>query len=139
MAGFIVLNDGRAYAASNWAFRATVEAIAEALPRTSEATNLAEWLRHDPSVQIYYNVDVRELAPANRELFQEAAEVAFKVQKARGPTGWSSPELWDGWINRFSEFLKMIECVRRGEPAHGFNPHMKDTVPPTGQRSGPGW
>lgn len=31
MAGFIVLDDGRAYAAANWAFRAAVDAIAAAM------------------------------------------------------------------------------------------------------------
>src|SRR5450755_3207563 len=97
MAGFIVLNDGRAYAASNWAFRATVEAIAEVLPKTGEGITLAEWLRHDPSVQIYHNIDVRELVPAIRDLFLDAAETAFKVQKAGGPKGWSPTEAWDGW------------------------------------------
>jgi hypothetical protein len=139
MAGFIVLDDGRAYAAANWAFRATVEAIAVALPETTEGTTLANWLRNDPSVQIYYNVDVRELAPASHEMFLAAAEAALQIQKARGPIGWLQPEFWDGWIEGFAELVHMIDCVRRHEPAHKFNPHMRDTLPPTGERIGPGW
>jgi hypothetical protein len=36
MAGFITLEDGRAYAASNWAYAALVERIADALPETDD-------------------------------------------------------------------------------------------------------
>jgi len=139
MAGFIVLDDGRAYAAARWAFRATVAAIAETLPETGEGKALAEWLTNDPNVQIYYNVDVRELTPTNREMFLAAIEAAFQAQKARGSIGWAEPEFWDGWITRFGDLVKMIECVRRGEPANEFNPQMKDIIPATGERSGPGW
>lgn len=139
MAGFIILNDGRAYAAANWAFRATVEAIAEALPVTEEGTRLAEWLRNDPAVQVYHSVDVRELSPTCREMFLSAAESAHQLQMARGPINWSSAEFWDGWIGRFGDLVKMIECVKRGEAAGEFNPHMTDIIPATGDRQGPGW
>jgi hypothetical protein len=44
VAGFIILGDGRAYAASNWAYDRTVEAVAEALPDHREGRALGEWL-----------------------------------------------------------------------------------------------
>ena len=139
MGGFIVLEDGRAYAAANWAFRATVEAIADALPQSTEGMSLAEWLRHDPVVQIYHNIDVRELTPANQEMLLTAIENGLKAEAARGPSDWANPEFWDGWIHRFTDLVKMIESVRRGEQPHEFNPHMTEAIPPTGERNGPGW
>jgi hypothetical protein len=63
MAGFIVLDDGRAYAANNVGFRATVAAIAEALPRSPEGNALSEWLLDENGlVQVHMRKDVRELA-----------------------------------------------------------------------------
>ena len=138
MAGFIVLNDGRAYAAANWAFRGTIEAVVEVLPETDAGTALQEWLTHDTVVTVYHSVDVRELTPPNQVMFLTAVGEAFNVQSARGPIGWPQPEFWDGWIKGFADLVKMIECVRRGEPADNFNPHMTSTLPPTGERNGPG-
>ena len=44
MAGFIVLEDGRAYAANNWSYDAVIERIARALPETSAGRALSDWL-----------------------------------------------------------------------------------------------
>lgn len=139
MAGFIVLEDGRAYAAANWAFRATVESIARALPDTDEGNALAEWIRNDPTVQIYYNVDVRELTAANREMFLGTVARACRAAETDGPSDWNDPAFFDGWIRRFNDLVKMIDCVRRGEPPEEFNPHMRDTLQWSGERRGPGW
>lgn len=45
MAGFITLKDGRAYAASNWAYDADVERIADALPENDDGHALSDWLK----------------------------------------------------------------------------------------------
>lgn len=142
MGGFIVLSDGRAYAASNWGYDRTVEAIAEALPDTDEGRHLAAWLldqRCSVRGMGLGNVDVRELTPQNRQLFLRAVEDAYQTQKGKGPAGWHSPDLWPSWIARFSDLVKMIACVENGEAPGDFNPHMKDVIPPTGDKSGPGW
>lgn len=139
MAGFIALDDGRAYADKNWNFHATVEAIAEALPSTTDGLALANWLRNDPTVQIYHSVDVRELAPASHDIFLAAAEIALQREREKGPIGLHDAEFWKGWMKRFGELVQMIGCCRRGEPAPEFNPHMNDTLPATGDRVGPGW
>ena len=140
MGGFIILEDGRAYAASNWAFRATVDSIADILDRQTSGKDLAEWLRDESSpVQIYNTIDVRELTPRNREMFLTAVEEAFRMEQSRGPGGFAEPEFRDGWFSRFADLVKMIGCVRRGEPPSECNPHMRDVIPPTGGRSGPGW
>jgi hypothetical protein len=138
MGGFIILDDGRAYTVANRAFRATIAAVVESLPQTPQGRELAKWLQNDPSVQIYYHVDVRELTAANKMLFLHAIEVAYE-EATCGPDGWQAPDGWAGWISRFSDLIKMIGCVERGEPPGAFNPHMVDVIPPTDRRSGPGW
>src|SRR4051794_17545539 len=112
MAGFIILEDGRAYAAANWAFRSTVEAIAESLPETTEGKLLADWLRQHPTVQVYHRVDVRELTPTCREKFFAAVETAFERHKAGRPADWVHPEDWEPWLERFGDLVKMIGYVR---------------------------
>ena len=139
MAGFIVLDDGRAYAAAGWAFRDTIRAIASALPNHSEGIALAHWLTNDPIVQVYLTVDVRGLARRSREMFLTAIPSAFKSQIESGPTLSDEGRLWQEWIERFRDLVKMVECVQRGEPPNEFNPHMIDVVPMTFERYGPGW
>lgn len=139
MGGFIVLNDGRAYAAANWAFRATLEAITDAIPETAEGRELAEWLRNDPTVQYLHSVDLRELTPTNRAMFEEATERAYKIASIQGSTDWPEPDYWTGWIGRFKDLVKMIESIRQGESPQTFNPHMNELLPPTTEKSGPGW
>jgi hypothetical protein len=85
------------------------------------------------------HVDVRELTPKNQELFLKAVEDAYEALKERGPVGWASPDFWPCWLGRFADLVKMLECVRRGEPPGEFNPHMRDRVPSSGAREGPGW
>lgn len=139
MGGFIILEDGRAYAASNWAFRETVSAIVAAMPVSEDGKRLAAWLGDDHGVTIHNNVDVRELAPKYRVMFIEATRRAFQQQIEKGSFGSGNAEAWDSWIGRFADLIKMMECVRRGEPPANFNPHMNDVVPPTGEQLGPGW
>jgi hypothetical protein len=142
VAGFIILSDGRAYAAANWAYDRTVEAIVESLPDTPAGQAIGDWLlqrRCTVKGPGLGSVDVRELTPANQELFLAAVEDAYAVQKDRGPDGWTSPDFWSGWIGRFADLVKMIQCVRDGEPPDQFNPHMTGIVPPSGRRDGPGW
>ena len=140
MAGFIVLEDGRAYAANNFGFRATVAAIAGALPHSAEGMALSQWLLDESGVvQTYLNVDVRELASATKETFLTATVNAYAIQKELGSNGWESSEFWQSWINRFADLVRMIECVKRSESPNEFNPHMDGLIPPTSERVGPGW
>jgi hypothetical protein len=142
VSGFIILSDGRAYAASNWAYDGTVEAIVETLPDTQEGRLLADWLLNQRcSVQGpgMGTVDVRELTPRNKELFLRAVEDAYCIQKGKGPVEWYSPEAWPSWIGWFSDLVKMTECIKNGDLPNQFNPHMTDVIPPTGRKNGPGW
>ena len=61
-AGFIVLEDGRAYAAANWAADATLRAIS----REVSDGDLRQWLLAQQSEQVglgMTSVDLREIAP----------------------------------------------------------------------------
>jgi hypothetical protein len=142
MAGFIVLQDGRAYAASNWAYDTTIEAIAESLPQTRQAQALHDWLLDQRCCvrgMGLGRVDLRELTSSNQQLFEIGAMAALDVANRRGPTGWAFPEHFAGWQRYFQDLVKMIELVHKGEPPMSFNPHMTDLIEPTGRHSGPGW
>jgi hypothetical protein len=39
----------------------------------------------------------------------------------------------------FIVLADMVASVERGQPPEALNPHMRDVIPPTGERSGPGW
>jgi hypothetical protein len=102
---------------------------------------LADWLLEQRcSVQGMGlgSVDVRDLTPRNQELFLRAVVDAYRIQQEKGPVGCSS-EFWPSWIERFGDLVKMIECIKKGEPPSQFNPHMSDAIPPRHGKAGPGW
>lgn len=140
MSGFIVLEDGRAYVGAKWAYDAVIRRIADALMETDEGRALSNWLR-DEQVLVggIGSVDLRELTPQNRRLFEAAARQAFASAARKGPEGWHRPDFYPGWIERFGHLIEMMNSVRRGEPPTAYNPHMIDVIPPTGERIGPGW
>jgi len=140
--GFIVFTDGRAYSATNWAYDAVIEAIVQVLPDTDEAKALADWLLNQRSCVLgpgMGRVDLLELTPMNQSLLLQAIQFAYCNEKERGPEGWTNPESWPPWIQRFSDLVKMIESMQRGESPDQFNPHMRGVSRATGRRSGPGW
>lgn len=142
MAGFIVLKDGRAYAANNWSYDAVIERIARALPGTDAGRALSDWLMDQRCVirgPGLGSVDLRELSPGDQRLFVEAVERAIITTEQEGPEGWCDPAFYPGWLERFQDLLKMIASIHRGEPPTAFNPHMMDVIPPSGERAGPGW
>jgi hypothetical protein len=142
MAGFIVLEDGRAYAANNWSYDAVVERIAWALPETAHGRALSDWLMDQRCVVKgagLGSIDLRELTCDNQRLFIEAAQKAVVTAEEEGPEGWCDPQFYPGWLERFQDLIKIVESIRRGEPPAFLNPHMRDVIPPAGARAGPGW
>lgn len=142
MGGFIILDDGRAWAATNWAYDAAIRYIAEALPDSERARELSEWLLQQTSeVQGMGlgSIDIRELTAENRTLFVEAIRRATRRIEERGAEGWNDPSYFPVWKERFEVLLKLIESVEKGEPATIYNPHMRDIIPATGKQAGPGW
>jgi hypothetical protein len=138
VAAFIDLDDGRTWRAANWAYDAVVEAIAGVLNRTELERELAAWLRSQtcrvcgPGLG---SVDVRELSPACRAAFREAAGRAYRTAESAGGEGWHDPTFFPGWLVKFKELLRMWEAIDRGEPpAIGGQ-----CAEPTGRRVGPGW
>ncbi|MDR2988776.1 MAG: hypothetical protein LBV34_28465 [Nocardiopsaceae bacterium] len=140
MAGFIVLEDGRAYAAANWATDAALRAIS---PEIADAT-LREWLLAQQSTVVGMgttSVDLREVAPQ----FRPALRAAIRSAQARLLRDGSFEDLragdewWEGLLRRFNDLVEMVRRCEAAEPLQAFNPHMRGFLPPTGKRSGPGW
>jgi hypothetical protein len=44
MSGFIILEDGRAYAANHWSYDRLIEKIAETFPDTETGREFSDWL-----------------------------------------------------------------------------------------------
>lgn len=133
MGGFIVLEDGRAFAASNWGTNAVIRAIAAEVAES----NLRCWLLDQLSTVVGPGltcVDIREVAPQFRFTFYAAARAALARVIVDG-----FEDAPPGWLNRFADLVEMIDRWQAGENPANFNPHMRSLVPPTGSRKGPGW
>ena len=141
MAGFITLEDGRAYAASNWGYDAVVERIADALPETDDGHALKDWLMEQRvAVKGIGRVDLRELTLENRQLFQAAAREAFNLAEQQGPEGWHDPEFYvPVGSSGSTTWIMMMDSIRAGQPPSFFYPEMIVVIPPTGEQLGPGW
>jgi len=139
MAGFFVLEDGRAYAPAGAALDAVAEAVAEELGWVPEGGELADWLRRrletggGPGLG---EVDLRELATEDLELFRQAALRAYSRARARVAAGGTEAES-DG-LAEFGRLVAMWESIDKGEPPKALN-DLKRPLPPTGLRSGPAW
>src|SRR5262245_41982806 len=131
MAGFIVLNDGRAWAAANWAYDMAVRYIAQALPKTQEGAELSSWLLQQTAEEKGMglgSVDVRELTAENQILFIKAVRQAVTNLKTHDAKDWDDPADFLSWRAYFEILLELIESIERGEPASSFNPHMNDII-----------
>lgn len=138
--GFIVLEDGRAYAAANWATDATLRAIS----REVSDPALRGWLLAQQSEHVgmgMTSVDLREIAPHYRPVLRAAIRRAYeqvasdgRFENLRSGDGW-----WAGWLSRFQDLAEMLARSAAGEAAGSFNPHMRALIPPSGRQSGPGW
>ena len=142
MAGFIVLQDGRAYAAANWAYDVLIESVSAALRGSGRNAALADWLmaqRSEVQGSGLGHVDLRELTDANRQLLLEIIPQAYQEAKTVRPAAFKNSAYYEGWLDRFADLVKMIACVQKGEPPEQFNPHMKGLLPAKGGHAGPGW
>lgn len=142
MSSFIVLGDGRAWAASNWGYDAAVRAIAAEVEESADGREFKDWLLLQTCAHCgpgLGSVDVRELAPDDRVLFEEAALRAIVRQSETGPIGWHDASFFPNWLERFKDLGRMIGSIRAGEPPEAFNPHMTGVIEPSGERVGPGW
>jgi hypothetical protein len=130
--GFIVLEDGRAFALNNWATNVIVQTIAVELP----AGELRNWLLFQQSTiqgPGMTRIDLRELTPANAE-----AIVAAIRRINADVTRYDLPDDAD-WRAHFQLLADMVDACERGDPPMDLNPHMLAVSPPTGARRGPGW
>jgi hypothetical protein len=94
MAGFIVMEDGRAYAASNQATDAVIRTIAAEV----EDRGFRAWLLQQQSQFVgmgMTSVDLREVAPEHRQGFIGLLDVPTSGRHRRAPSVRPAP--WRGW------------------------------------------
>jgi hypothetical protein len=140
VAGFIVLEDGRAYAAANWATNATLRAIS----REVSDDDLRQWLLAQQSGQVgmgMTSVDLREIAPHYRSVLHAAIRHAYErvAREGRFESLRTGDDSWAGWVQLFGELVEMLSRSEAGEPPGDFNPRMRTLMPATGRHRGPGW
>lgn len=142
MSGFLVLADGRAWSLATWAFDAALREIADALPDDPGAAPLATWLRDQQSDVVGLGmsyVDMRELTDDNRRRLIDAIPRAVDRARTHGGAHWHKPSFFPEWLTELEVLVRMVQAVERGDPPEALNPHMRELIPPTGNRSGPGW
>lgn len=141
MAGFIVLDDGRAFAPSSEVLDASIEAITAELDLagSGSAAELAGWLRGrllDSGGPELGEFDVRELTAENRELFRQAAERACQRARAAAVSGTTKAQR--AWLSEFGRLMRMWRSIDRGQPPEALG-DLGTALPASGTRSGPGW
>ena len=134
MSGFIVLNDGRAWTSSNDGFDTVIEHIADYVAQVNQAHALRSWLLDQRSSVLGPGlgaIDVRELTPHNQEVILDAIEAVCGQQELAAD------------LTHREDMVRllaaMVRSYRNGEPPSALNPLMKGILPPTEDRSGPGW
>jgi hypothetical protein len=140
MAGFIVLEDGRAYAAGSRATDAVIRAVA----REVDDPPLRDWLLEQQSDRVGMGmtcVDLRDLAPHYRPVLRGAIRQAYAHVQQQGAFEQldQGDADWEEWLARFGDLIEMLRRSEAGEPPTEFNPHMRDLIPERGLRAGPGW
>jgi hypothetical protein len=137
--GFIVLEDGRAYAAANWATDATLRAVS----REVSDGDLRQWLLAQQSEQVgtgMTSADLREIAPRYRPMLHAAIRRAHErvIRDGRFENLHAADYWWAGWLKLFGELVEMPGRSEAGKPAEDFSPHMRAVIPPSGRQMGPG-
>ena len=119
-----------------------IRRIAAALPGDRDGTELREWLLLQTCAVCgpgLGSVDVRELSPGDRELFEEAALRAVVAAKSEDAADWHRPSAFTGWLEHFEILSRLIESVRAGDDPESYHPHTTGLIAPSGERVGPGW
>jgi hypothetical protein len=143
MAGFIVFDDGRAFALNNQATDAVVRAIAAEI----REPEFREWALAQQSSQLgmgMTRIDIRELSPRCRDewrsAIRRASAAVAQADPEHLPYGLSETKWSEGnWPEDFRLLAAMLAASEAGEPVDDLNPHMTSALPPTDDREGPGW
>ncbi len=145
--GFLVLPDGRCFAARWSAYDVVLRAVADQLdssevsalrswligllpgPNDEEHVGYSPWYRRADGQLIARTVDLRELVPENQRLFCQAAKAAAS---RIGP---DAPE----WLaESLSKLSDMVVRYERGELPLSLSDWV-EVVPSEGRHLGPSW
>lgn len=150
--GFLILSDGRCFAARWRYYDQTLLTVAESLEDSRAARALRDWLMtlvpgpgdieelgygawlrsKDQQIRRKY-LDIRELTPENQRLFLDAALHAGERAKSAEATTWDSL-----LVESLAHLSDKVDRLDRGEPPLSRSDWVK-VEPPTGQKRGPGW
>ena len=125
MAGFIILQDGRAWAPSSAAYDALIDALAEVLTGPDGDRALASWLAERTCRKLGPGmgyVDVRDLTACHRELLYRAIRSIPTRAKLTAST-WS-----ESMRARYQRLRDLLDSMERGEPADTLN-DLSGTIP----------
>jgi hypothetical protein len=102
-------------------------------------SELSAWLTDElSSVQLFSNLDVRDLTQGNQRAFLAAIVPAYTRTVARGPEGWRDPAYWEGYIKLFSSLAEQVELLDQGRSPANW-PNLSSIGPHDGHHDGPGW
>jgi hypothetical protein len=136
--GILFVADNAGIGCAGWVLRAITSDIAEILKENGHV-DLADWLTSNVSpVQLYSDLDVRDLTKENQKVFLEAVGPAYIRSKKRGPVDWNDPTVWDGYINLFGNLANQVELLTQGKVPTVL-PNLNGVSEHDGTRDGPGW
>jgi hypothetical protein len=149
--GFIILNDGRCWSRRWTVYDFLLELVIRELNVSEEPREFSEWLqgnipgsqdvemgwafiRADTGENIVRSLDLRELTPANQQMFWTALQSAIRKMILAGD------DRYEGMIFQMKRMLRMRRLAAVGDHPDNLSDLRKGLVmEPTGKRVGPGW
>src|SRR5437870_4880578 len=107
MSHIIIFDEKRNWYGANWAGQNLVHCIKEHLPQSS-SKHLLECLGHIDDFP-GCNVDLSELSAVELRALLVAAAKAVAATKAAGPSSFQDPNFFFGFLQKFEEFIHMVE------------------------------
>jgi hypothetical protein len=138
VAGFIVFQDGRAFAIRNAGTDAVIRAIAAEIPDSE----FRDWVLAQQSSLLglgMTSIDIRELSPRCSDEWRSALRRASASVLQADPEDLPYDLRGPHWPDYFRLLAAMLDASEAGEPVAKLNPHMHSPLPATHCRAGPGW
>lgn len=135
MSNLVILEDGGAWKAAGWAWQRTPRLIAAELTDLEFAAWLEEFAEENRNAT---DLDLRQISPAFRPDFMEAAKRAYRRTADDNGSELSDPAFLEGWRDRFSQLISMIDLFEKDLSIEDVRSIRVD-VPTRERRLGPAW
>lgn len=107
MSGSIFTPTGAHWSAAGWVFRNILDRTALVLIGRGNAA-LGSLLAEGGVVRVVQTLDLSDLRASDRQDFQQALKVAYQWFETEGPENWRRPEFFPGFMDCFSELLRVL-------------------------------